>query len=206
LEIDTDLRPKYQGVDALKYDCIVCTKCGYASLSRYFNYLNYTQAKAISESISANYKKDDKVYDTYTYDDAITRHQLALANAVVKRGKASEKAYICLKLAWLIRGKCENLPEDEENREDVIKELKAAEMQYIKNAYEGFYSAYSKESMPICGMDQWTFTYLVADLARQCEDYSTCLKFVSEVIVSREASAKLKERAREIRNLIKEKL
>ncbi len=206
LDIDMDLRPKYQGVDALKYDCIVCTKCGYASLSRFFNYVNSRQAKSISELISKSYKEDTTVYDTYSYEDAITRHQLALANAVVKNSKPSEKAYICLKLAWLLRGKAENLPETENDREKVIKQLGEAELQYIKNAYEGFKSAYSEEAMPICGMDQWTFMYLLSDLARRCEDYSMCLKLVSELLVSKGASDKLKDRAREVRKLIKEKL
>ena len=29
LSADTDLRPKYQLVDSLKYDALVCPKCGY---------------------------------------------------------------------------------------------------------------------------------------------------------------------------------
>ena len=40
---DTDLRPKYQGIESLKYDCIVCNKCGYSALSRFFN--NITSAQ-----------------------------------------------------------------------------------------------------------------------------------------------------------------
>lgn len=32
---DSDLRPKYSGIDAIKYDAIVCPYCGYASLSRF---------------------------------------------------------------------------------------------------------------------------------------------------------------------------
>jgi len=206
LGIDSDLRPKYQGVDALKYDCIACPKCGYAALSRFFNYITNVQAKAIQANISAAFREDNERNEVYSYDDAVMKHQLALANAVVKKSKPSEKAYICLKLAWLMRGKAENLPADTDDREQVLKETKIQEQQYIENAYRGFLSAMSKEVFPICGMDEWTYVYLVADLARQCEDYTTCAKLVSDIIVSKEASSKLKEKARDLRKSIKEKI
>ena len=62
---DTDLRPKYQGIDPLKYDAILCPKCGYASLNRYFNFVMSSQAKMIREKISATYHyvpEGEKVY------------------------------------------------------------------------------------------------------------------------------------------------
>ena len=34
---DNDLRPKYQHVDSLKYDAIVCPYCGYAELNSFYN-------------------------------------------------------------------------------------------------------------------------------------------------------------------------
>ena len=29
IAMDDDLRPKFEGVDTLKYDVLLCTKCGY---------------------------------------------------------------------------------------------------------------------------------------------------------------------------------
>ena len=52
---DSDLRPRYMGVDSLKYDAILCPKCGYAALNRYFNFVMSSQAKNIKEKISANF-------------------------------------------------------------------------------------------------------------------------------------------------------
>ena len=52
---DNDLRPKYQHVDSLKYDAIVCPYCGYAALNRFYNYMTDTQAKLIKINISANF-------------------------------------------------------------------------------------------------------------------------------------------------------
>ena len=200
---DNDLRPKYQHVDSLKYDAIVCPHCGYAALNRFYNYMTDTQAKLIKINISANFKGLKEGEDVLTYDEAITRHKLALVNAVVKHAKASEKAYICLKLAWLCRGKAETLPADTPNLEAVKKELTAQEKDYIANAYEGFMEAFSKEPFPMCGMDETTMTYLTADLARQIGKYDEALRMIARVITARDANERIKSKARDMKDLIK---
>lgn len=201
---DNDLRPRYQHVDSLKYDAIVCPYCGYAALNRFYNYMTDTQAKLIKINISANFKGLKEGEDVLTYDEAITRHKLALVNAVVKHAKASEKAYTCLKLAWLYRGKAETLPEDTPNAEAVKKELAAREKEYIVNAYEGFMEAFSKEPFPMCGMDETTMTYLTADLARQSGKYDEALRMIARVITARDANERIKSKARDMKDLIKE--
>ena len=200
---DNDLRPKYQHVDSLKYDAIVCPYCGYAALNRFYNYMTDTQAKLIKINISANFKGLKEGEDILTYDEAITRHKLALVNAVVKHAKASEKAYTCLKLAWLFRGKAETLPADTPNLESVKKELAAQEKEYIANAYEGFMEAFSKEPFPMCGMDETTMTYLTADLARQSGKYDEALRMIARVITARDANERIKSKARDMKDLIK---
>lgn len=203
MSADTDLRPKYQLADALKYDAIVCPKCGYAALNRFFTYMTSGQSKLIKEQISANFKGINNSGDIYSYDDAILRHKLALINTIVKHGKTSERAYTCLKLAWLYRGKIENLPAEEKNRDSLLKELKAEEDELIKNAYEGFSDAFMKEQFPICGMDESTASYLVADLARRSGNFEDANRWVSRVIISRQASERIKSKARDLRDLIK---
>ena len=203
LSVDSDLRPKYQGIDTIKYDAIVCNKCGYAALSRYFNYMTMPQAKLIMNNISSNFKGLNDRLEKYSYEDALIRHRLALVNAVVKKSRISERAYTCLKIAWLLRGQAENLPKDTENYVEVIKNIKAEEQDCIEKAYEGFKTAMSKEVFPICGMDESTFLYVTADLARRCKDYTTAYKLVGEVITSRAAGVKIKDRARELKELLK---
>ena len=200
---DNDLRPKYQHVDSLKYDAIVCPYCGYAALNRFYNYMTDTQAKLIKINISANFKGLKEGEDVLTYDEAITRHKLALVNAVVKHAKASEKAYTCLKLGWLCRGKAESLPADTPNPEAVKKELAAQEKDYIANAYEGFMEAFSKEPFPMCGMDETTMTYLTADLARQIGKYDDALRMIARVITARDANERIKSKARDMKDLIR---
>lgn len=203
LSVDSDLRPKYQGIDTIKYDAIVCNKCGYAALSRYFNYMTMPQAKLIMNNISPNFKGLNERLEKYSYDDALIRHRLALVNAVVKKSRISERAYICLKIAWLLRGQAENLPKDTENYAEVIKNINAEEQDCIEKAYEGFRTAMGKEVFPICGMDESTYLYVTADLARRCKDYTTAYKLVGDVITSRAAGVKIKDRARELKELLK---
>ncbi len=204
ISADTDLRPKYYPVDSTKYEAIVCPHCGYAALNRFFEHIMPTQARMIKEQICVNFKGLSSYGDTYTYDDAIARYKLALVNTVVKKAKVSERAYTCLKLAWVIRGKQENLPKDTANYDEVIKQLKEEEDELIQNAYEGFEAAFSKENFPICGMDESTATYLVADLARRSRHYDKANRWISQIITSRSAPDRVKEKARHIKELIKQ--
>lgn len=203
ISADTDLRPKYQFVDSLKYDAIVCPNCGYAALNRFFNYMTSTQAKLIKENISASFKGVQSESDTISYDEAITNHKLALVNTIVKKGKLSERAYTCLKTAWLIRGKAESLPEDTPNRDAVIMQLQKEEMDFISKAYEGFEEAFSKEMFPMCGMDENTMTYLVADLARRIGKFDEASRWISKVLIARDANERIKSKARELKELLK---
>ncbi|BCN32339.1 DUF2225 domain-containing protein [Anaeromicropila herbilytica] len=199
---DTDLRPRYQEVDSLKYDVTVCPRCGYASVNRFFNAITSPQAKLVREQISTNFKGLKEEGDIVSYDDAIAKHKLALVNTIVKRGKTSERAYTCLKLAWLLRGKAETLPENTENIEQVKAELAKEELELITNSFEGFSNAFSKEMFPMCGMDEITVTYLVAELARRAGNHDESGRWVSRVLTSRNANERIKEKAREIKALL----
>lgn len=204
--VDSDLRPKYKDVDALKYDSIVCDKCGYAALTRYFSTATDAQAKLILSKITPTFKGIDNNVDEFNYEDALLRHQLALVSAVIKKGADSEKAYICLKLAWLIRGKQETLEQNDKEYASTLEQLKKDELDYIQKAYQGFSAALSKERFPICGMDDLKLSYLCADLARQCKDYTMATKYVSEILFSKKASPALKDKARDLHERIKEEI
>lgn len=202
LSADTDLRPKYQMIDSLKYDVVACPICGYAALNRYFTYVTTPQAKLIKDNISATFKGLNDTDEIWSYDESITRHQLALVNAIVKRSKVSERAYTCLKTAWLLRGKAENLPEDTNDKVKVLADLAKTENEYLENAYNGFIEAFSKELFPMCGMDENTTTYLVADLARRIGKNDEALRHLSRVLTTRDANERIKSKARELKDLI----
>lgn len=195
---DTDLRPRYQGVDPLKYDAIVCPRCGYAGVNRFFTTITRPQAKLVLEQISKKFHATLKMDGVFSYDDAILFHRLALASAVVKRGKLSERAYTCLKTAWLLRAKQEQ-PETEEKDKEA---LRAQELEFLNTAYEGFNEAMSKENYPICGMDENTMFCMLADIGRRVGHYEEAGRLISRVIVSRNAPERIKNKARDIKELI----
>ncbi len=199
---DTDLRPRYQGVDPLKYDAIVCPRCGYAGVNRFFTAITTPQAKLVLEQISKKFHGTIKLEGVYSYDDAILFHRLALASAVVKRGKLSERAYTCLKTAWLLRAK----QEEETTAEKDKVALHEQELEFLSSAYDGFSEAMSKETYPICGMDENTMFCMLADIGRRVGHYEEAGRLISRVIVSRTAPERIKNKAREIKDLIVEDL
>lgn len=201
---DLDLRATYQGIDPLKYDAIVCKICGYAALSRYFSDdLTDTQLNKIQTVVSANYKPSSFEYpEILTYDDAIENHKMALLNAVVKKGKTSEKAYICLKLAWLLRGKAENYEKTKEDYDEVLKTCKQEETEYLEEAKKGFITAMANESGSICGMEPITVEYLCAALAYETGDIEESQRMVSRIIGNPSASSRMKEKARDLKEAI----
>ncbi len=200
---DMDLRPKYEHMDTLKYDVILCPRCGYAALSRYFKFLTLPQAKFIKEKISVNFRpRDEDKREIYTYDEALERYKLALANAIVKMAKPSEKAYICLKTAWLLRGKGEHLDKEEEGYADKKKKIDEEEKEFLKSALDGFLTARQSESFPMCGMDESTVDYVIAVTAMKFEQYDVAAKLIGGVITSPNANARMKDRARTLRDQI----
>ena len=165
LGTDQDLRARYEGIDAVKYDVVMCPVCGYAALIRFFTNVTSTQAKLIREKISQTVKLTAYNDEIYSYEQAMERYKMALVNAVVKRSKPSEKAYICLKSAWLLRGYGESLREKEDYDEKLVAALANQENEFLENAYKGFSEARQSEMFPICGMNTVTVDYLVAVLA-----------------------------------------
>lgn len=199
---DVDLRPKYEIVDSLKYDVILCPKCGYAALSRYFPYITSPQAKMIKANISKNFHNVPARGDVYSYDEAIERYKLALANTIVKRGKSSEKAYICLKLAWVIRGKSESFDEKARDYDYQIQKCKSEEDELLKNALDGFLAARQSESFPMCGMDESTVDYLIAVMSMRFNQLDVAAKLISGILLSGTANKRMKDKARDLKEIL----
>lgn len=210
MSTDMDLRPVHEHVDLTKYDVIVCQNCGYAALNRYHTGLTDRQKKNILEKISHSYKSNMKKYSTYTYEDSLARYQLALVNAIVKQAKNSEKAYICLKAGWLMRGYAEwLLTKEGQETEDAAKKREQAlkmEDDYLKNAFEGFQSAMANELFPIAGMDESTMNYLLAVLAYRFDKLEIAGPLVSKILTSPSVSSRTKDKARDLKDLIVAKL
>lgn len=209
LESDNDLRPRCEGIDIMKYNVCACPACGYTALSssKYFETINPNQKKLVEdkicktfdpESIAEAYKPETKEWD---YDTAIGLHQLSLYNAMVKGAKTSEKAYNCLVLSWLLRGKAETIENDPEAK-DEYDALKKEENELYTQAYEGLMKAASTENFPIAGMDETTYNYLLATMSFRFGDMSMASKLLASIIQSPATSPKIKDKARDLKDEI----
>ncbi len=163
---DPDLRPRFKKYDPLKYEVVMCPACGYAALSGGFHKLTPPQARLIREGISKNFTPTENP-DVFTYDDAYYRYQLALANAIVRRASEGEKAYLCLKTAWIVRGKCDAIEEGLEyvspdDYENTVKKLKQEEGKYLENALNGFIIARDTEGAGVYGLSSTAIDYIIA--------------------------------------------
>ena len=183
LSVEEDLRQRYERIEPLKYDVVACDKCGHAALTRFFKPLSAGQRNLVDEQICSNFKGlDDMGQDTYSYEEAFERYQLALANSIVKRAKASETAYTCLKAGWLCESWLEDLKKADWPDNALIKKVEGYEKEFTESAYEGLNKAVSSEMPPICGMDESTVNYLLAVLALKTGHADVNAKLLSSII------------------------
>lgn len=203
LEPDIDLRPRFEYIDTLKYNVASCPYCGYTAINRYFEHLSTIQVKMIKEQVCANFKPSGDVEPKLvSYDEAIERYKLSLFNTIAKKGKTSEKAYTCLNLAWLFRGKYESLDPKNPETEQERKECREQEEAFYAQAFEGFTKAISSETYPMCGMDECTMDYLLATLAYHFKKYDVASKCIARIQQSPAASKKMKDRAYDLKEKI----
>ncbi len=203
---DLDLRPRYEQIDLLKYDVIMCPDCGYAALSRFFKYVTSPQAKNIREKITSTFKPQKQEKEIYTYDEALERYKLTLVNAIVKQTRASEKAYICLKTAWLLRGKAEHLDKNLPDYAAQKKQCEDEENEFLRNALEGFLAARQTESFPMCGMDEPTVDYVIAVTAMRFDQYDLSSRLIQGILQSSTANPRMKDKARDIKDMLMQKI
>jgi len=183
---DTDFMTYYRDPNPMFYDAWVCKFCGYAALSSKFALITEKQSKLIRNTISSKWKFNKTYPDSYTADIALELHHLALLNTAVKMGKDSEKAIICLKMAWLYR-----LKKDIEN-----------EKKYLFNAINGLKNAYEKEIFPVIGMDEPTVIYLIGELYRRIDDNTNAIYWFGKALLNKNSKPKIKEMVRVQKELI----
>lgn len=197
---DDDLRPLYRGIDPIKYDAIVCPHCGYAALSRYFDRMMPHQGKILRAEVKSKFKGMEISDTLYSYDEALLRYKMVLMCDVIGGVKISRRAYSCLKLGWVIRGKIES--EGPNMSPEELEKLHAEELECIQNAYDGYVKALSNEPFPMSGMDEQTVLCLVAELAFKLEKYRESLVLVSQIVGKKDVSPRIKDKAL----LLKEKI
>ena len=198
---DMDLRPVYDGIDMQKYDVILCPHCGYSVLTRYYGPMAPTHRKLIREKISSGFRPQDAAVPyKISYEEAFPRYKLALVNAIVRQAKSSERAFICLKTAWLLRGWQAEILDDAAKREEMKKE----EREYLNNALEGFLKARATEQPPYAGMNELALDILMSALCVELKTHKQdAARMLQGILQSRTASGPQKERARDMVEMLK---
>lgn len=186
---DSDFFIRHSVIDPYFYDVWLCNICGYAAMKIDFEKIREHQIEKIQQNISFKWK-GRQYPDIYDLDIAIERYKLSLLNYCVAEAKSSSKAMNCLKLAWMYR-----LKEDFEN-----------ESIFLSQALEGFNDAYYNEDFPLYGLDRFSTIYLIGELNRRIGNNDQALIWFSKVITSPSVPQKLKELARDQRDLIKDDL
>lgn len=199
LESEKDLKPVYEQMEPLKYDVVFCPYCGYAVLTRFFGGLTSTQIKAIRKEISSSFQPSVVGNDVYSYEEALIRYKFCLASTIVKHGKSSEKAYVCLKAGWILRDMGKELDEEDPEYKIKLESCRNQEKEFLKNALEGFVIARQSENYPVCGMDESTLDYLIAVLAMEVEKLDVASKLISNILVSKSANNRIKDKARALK-------
>lgn len=205
VDSDIDLRPIYDPIDMLKYQIVSCPECGYSGFARTFPYITANQKKAVREKIAFNFKPDPSKtgHTTHSYEEALERYQMALATDMVIGAKASEKADLCLMMAWVVRGQRKSLDESDPEYAGKLQECRSAEDELLKNALDGFIQARQTEGYPMCGnMDQHTVDYIIAALYYKSKEFDKSLKMLAEILISNSAGKAIKDKAR----LLKDKI
>lgn len=184
---DSDFFIRYSSINPYFYEVYLCNVCGYAALKQDFEKIREYQIEIIQQKITPKWqgRQYPEIYDA---EIAIERFKLALLNSVIIGAKSSRKSLNCLRIAWMYR-----LIGDESN-----------EQIFLKQALEGFSDAYMNEDFPICGMDRFTTTYLIGELHRRTGNLNEALLWFSKVITTPNVPQKIKELARDQRDLIKE--
>lgn len=191
---DADLRPNFEGIDTLKYDVWICPHCGYGAMIRFFDHISTAKAKLVRQEVCSQFSfYEESKEDTYSYDYAVDRYKLSLLSTMAKRGSTSEKAYTCLKIAWLRRSQLETLSD----KDPQAAEKKAAYQEEFeecyREAYEGFIKATETEMPPFCGMDGSTVEFMLANMAMYYKKYDVASKLVGRLLTAPGTSKKMKD-------------
>lgn len=186
---ESDFYIKYDLINPYFYDILLCDTCGYAAMKSDFDKLRKNQIELIQKNISPKWNSR-KYPEVYNVDIAIERYKLSLLNYTIMGSKASKKAMNCLKIAWMYR-----ITGDVSN-----------ERLFMEQALIGFKDTYFNEDLPVYGMNRYTIMYLIGELNRRLGNHEEALRYFGEVITALGADRKIKDLARDQKDLLKENL
>jgi len=193
---DLDLRPHFVEIDSTKYEVISCPHCGYSTMSRFWGNLSALQKEKVKEVMEGKFVPSVEL-TTRTYADGMEAYKLALLTSTAAYKPESEKAYIYLKSAWMLRGWQETLVK---TNPDLAAKLHIREVDFLVKALDGFEAACTREEFPMCGMDSDTMNYLQAALCIKASRFDAATRLISFIMSSATASPRIKDKARDLKD------
>lgn len=201
--IEKNLKPIFDfRFEPIKYEPITCPKCGYSVMARFLTPLTSFQRKMFIESEDYSFVAPGGLNNkVVSYSLAVTKIKMSLVTAIIRKAKASEKAYICLKGYWLCESYLEALDRGEDdgsgkNPDEVRPEIQADMEEFSQSAYDGFIEARQSERYPIAGMDEPTLDFLIAEMSVEREKYDVASKLIASILGSNSASSRIKDKTR----------
>ncbi|WP_297426765.1 DUF2225 domain-containing protein [Clostridium sp.] len=183
---DSDFFIRYSVINPYFYDVVICNSCGYAAMKSDFEKIKSHKKELVLSNVTPKWKPreyppilDEKL--------AIERYKLALLNAVLINLPDSTKAMISLKIAWMYR---------------LLNNIEQENV-FLRQALEGFNSAYINEIFPMYGLQRDSLMYLLGELNRKLGINQDALLWFSKTIVNTNSSLRIKELARVGKDLIK---
>ncbi|MCL2169049.1 MAG: DUF2225 domain-containing protein [Defluviitaleaceae bacterium] len=185
-----ELFPVYKDVEPMCYDIMMCALCGYASFKDKFDKISDKMQDLLLEKLRPNYLNFMPATFPLEIDhmQAIEFYKYALLTACLKKTSFGEKAMLFIKMAWLYKA----LGDDENY------------LFHTKYAHQYLSQAFTTENFPIFGMSEGAVTYLLASFSMDLGDYTTALKFLSDVIVNKNLTARIRDLARDKKDKVQE--
>ena len=184
--VDLDLRPICSPIEPILYNIVLCESCYYSAPNKVFSEITSKQVEIIRSGIRPDFRVHPYPKEP-TVEMAIERYKLALRSSVVKHGKDGEKAYLCMKLTWLYRIK----GDDTDN-----------EKMFAEHTVKGFTAALGNEIAPIMGLEESSILYMLGAFSMFLGRHESALRILSDLIVFKNTSERLKDRARDLKNEI----
>lgn len=63
---------------------------------------------------------------------------------------------------------------------------------------------FPKEDFPMCGMDEYTVMYMVAELARRIGNKEEAKRMISKVLVAKDANRRIKDKALALKEMLQQ--
>jgi len=186
---DSDLFIRYSVVNPYFYDVWICNSCGYSAVKADFPKFKPHQKELIMNEITRKWRPH-YFPEVLSLSDAINRYKLALVSAMAIDSANSSLAMIFLKLGWMFR-----------LSEEIDKETL-----FLGQALKYFLQAFTIEDFPIYGMQRDSISYLIGDLHRRTGNSQEALRWYSKVVTTVGASPKIKDLARNAKDMVNNKL